>query len=703
MMRTGAVALGIFAAILSHQLRSLADTIIDVPPSVAPASISGATTLNLFDGGFLPNNFSTFTGSTLNVYGGSSGLGVHANTGSMMNVYGGSLILPEVAGGTINLFGGQAAAISASFGTLNIGGDANVNSLYAFLNSQTTMTSGTLTNSVTINQGAAIVFKGGSVGGQVLAAVGGLLTFEGADFAIDNVPVTGLDNVGSTRQISLAQNSQFTGTLADGTPFAFSSLDSDQVYPGTITLVRAQLPQLPAAYQIPSDAAPRGVGMNQTLTVSNGGALGDNFQAGAGSVVTIQGGTVGSNFEAAGNIVNISGGQIGDRFAAFAGSTINVSGGAIAASPLVQSGATMNLSDGHLGGVVVAGNGALKLSGGKISSSFLANSGSQVTISGADFRLNGKPVSGLDNVGDSVAINVPAGSFQFTGTLTDGKPFAFTNTENDQFQAAITLRRETTAAIGASLIHVPNDAPPASIRTGQQLVLDVGGVIGDDFISGAGGSVVMAGGNIGANFKAVGSQVEIMGGQVGGNFQAFDGTIVHIMGGAIGQLSRAKSGSSVTVDGGSLAGLFAEAGSTITVNGGVAHISATGATVNIYGGQVMQYLIATGGGAVNVFGWQFLFNGAPLAGLQAPGDSALVPFFSGSRLQGKLMDGTPFDFVFSSTGRSPTFFDGSVQLRLTIAIPEPSSLYLLLSNSMMLSVATSRIFSGRRIAKLLVN
>ena len=64
--------------------------------------------------------------------------------------------------------------------------------------------------------------------------------------------------------------------------------------------------------------------------------------------------------------------------------------------------------------------------------SFNANSGSTVTISGGEFRLDGLLIDGLGTVGNAVAVNIRVGA-QLSGTMADGIPFAFESGDGDRF------------------------------------------------------------------------------------------------------------------------------------------------------------------------------------------------------------------------------------------------------------------------------
>ena len=73
-----------------------------------------------------------------------------------------------------------------------------------------------------------------------------------------------------------------SGTLADGTPFAFSSNEGDTIAAGSITLQAADVANGPAIINVPAVAAPSGVHYGQTLNLSDGGTLNDDFNAGWG-------------------------------------------------------------------------------------------------------------------------------------------------------------------------------------------------------------------------------------------------------------------------------------------------------------------------------------------------------------------------------------------------------------------------------------
>ena len=200
--------------------------------------------------------------------------------------------------------------------------------------------------------------------------------------------IGGLETVGNMLAFNLPDGSVLSGTLANGTPFAFASLDSDSIDDGTLTLTAATLaPVGPAVITLPSDPAPLGIRTGQTLVVDHGGILGDNFNAGWGSVVEVNaGGQVGNNLEAVGAQVTISGGSVGSSFDANSGSVVNISGGSVGAD-------------------------------------FDAYSGSEVNLFGTEFVLDGVDITALLTVNDPNTITDR--DVTLSGLLTDGSPFSF--------------------------------------------------------------------------------------------------------------------------------------------------------------------------------------------------------------------------------------------------------------------------------------
>ena len=149
------------------------------------------------------------------------------------------------------------------------------------------------------------------------------------------------------------------------------------------------------------------------LNLSDGGSIGDGFEAGDSSgsstnvEVNISGGTVGNTFGAFnGSAVNISGGTVGDNFEADVFSTVNISGGTVGDSFLADSDSTVNIS------------------GGTVGDEFRAEFFSRVNLFGTEFFLNGDPFDDL--VLDEATTVIDRGEdVVLSGLLTDGTSFEF--------------------------------------------------------------------------------------------------------------------------------------------------------------------------------------------------------------------------------------------------------------------------------------
>jgi hypothetical protein len=347
--------------------------------------------------------------------------------------------------------------------------------------------------------------RGGLIGGSFRVGNAANVIIHGFDFAIDGVPVAGLSQVGDSAPIDVLAGSLFSGTWADGTPFAFQTTDGDQLGIGSITAVRAlALPTGPPLIRVADQVAPRSVRGAQTLEVGVGGQLGLNFAAGSGSTVRVLGGTVGSNFESvgaivditagtveryfdafAGSTINIQGGAIGSDFDAFAGSTVNISGGSVGSRLRAFQGSTINISGGAIGGDFSTGT-TVNISGGTITTAFrlsdgaivnmtggtilgttetyagsvfnisggtvglmLVGPGSTINVNATEALLGGLPIPGLVHAGDTLIITDRT-NVKLTGTLLAGTLFSiFLN--NNRY------RIDPDAILRVSLVYAPGD------------------------------------------------------------------------------------------------------------------------------------------------------------------------------------------------------------------------------------------------------
>ncbi len=410
---------------------------------------------------------------------------------------------------------------------------------------------------------------------------------------------------------------------------------------------------------------------------------------------------MGENFEAVGAVVNMSGGSMSDLSNAFMGSLFNISGGSIGSNFTAARGSVVNVTGGTIGELFeVQAGAAANLSGGAIDRDFQVRSGGQLRISGGEFRLNGAPISGLNGVGTSRAIDIPSGTV-LSGTFSDGTPFAFSDQDYNFFAAGtLTLSTTTLPSAGPAMFQVPHDPTPKGLRSGQSLIVENGGHVGDHFNAAWGSAVTINGGEVGSEFQALGSFVNITGGNVGPGFSALYGTAVNITGGTVGSI-HAERGSVVNLSGGSVPGTsLIDTGSVVNVSGGCIgpnvylfpgaalnlsggsigdNLYMAGGTVNMTGGAMGKTINASpdsvinlsggtighdlySGGRFVVVGTDFRIDGTPVS-FDYIGEPKAINL-AGSVLSGTLQDGTPFSF----SGQLGDIFD-SLNVELSYGTP----------------------------------
>jgi len=242
---------------------ALFDTVINVPadqPSIS-GSVGGnasTTQLNLAGGGAIGDSFDANSGSEVNISGGTVGFNFNANSGSEVNISGGTYSLFRASDGSIvNISGGFSTEV---FGAL---------------------------------AGSVVNISGGASSNRFTAAPGSDVELIGGDFQLNATAFT-------DSTITLTADDVFTGTLADGSVFIFSSnvaifssdvaADSDILTDVTLTTVG--LPALdltPIIVNTANPNLPSGLRAGQSLTLQDGGELGDNFEI-VNALSTLRGG-----------------------------------------------------------------------------------------------------------------------------------------------------------------------------------------------------------------------------------------------------------------------------------------------------------------------------------------------------------------------------------------------------------------------------
>ena len=295
----------------------------------------------------------------------------------------------------------------------------------------------------------------------------------------------------------------------------------------------------------------------------SGGFVGDDFAANANSIVNISGGSVGNDFTATGSQVNIAGGSVGNDYLALTNSGLQISGGTLGyflnagASDGTSTNVDVFVSGGVLRpGIEVNGGATVEFVGGRISASssygidwndgslghirggivdtaFDTFPGADVNIYGNDFFLDDNPIA----VGTATSFTIPSGSI-LSGILSDGTPFALGEPLLDDTQPnTLTLHSAMLPPIGASVINVPPDVAPPSIRGNQTLNLFNNGTLPDSFRAGPGSTVNVTGGMAGSGMEVRGATINVSGGKVSSDFVALFGSEVNITGGSFGSFA----------------------------------------------------------------------------------------------------------------------------------------------------------------------
>lgn len=390
--------------------------------------------VNIF-GGTVGRNFQAFSNSTVNIRGGVFDIQMRSGStdGSSENVHinmsDGVLSSSEIYGGsTFKMSGGRVRDLEALDGSVVEISDGFFSGwLEANFGSVVTVTGGSVgqvgsSGLLIVRDGGNATVSGGSVrfsvssngslmfsGGRVsrgsivhsdssLTLSGGVIDesfqalsdshveLQGGEFKLDGVPVSGV--------VNLPGGSILTGTLADGSAFALSSVRSggpnpsnpsgggDYIADGTLTLTQHVLPPLASeTIVVPSVSPPTGLRKNEILSLQAGGALGDNFTA-VDSEILIDGGSVGGNMELVRGSLTLSSGTIGDTTNIHQWSVFRIDGGSVGIDMQARSGSTVSLSSGSIGSDMELLSSTLIMSGGTIGRDLSAESASKVRISG---------------------------------------------------------------------------------------------------------------------------------------------------------------------------------------------------------------------------------------------------------------------------------------------------------------------------------
>ena len=141
----------------------------------------------------------------------------------------------------------------------------------------------------------------------------GKVNISGGDFRLNGVPINGLGTIGNSVVQNVPQRSVLSGVLTDGTPFIYYNEFYDPFNNGALKLTASAIPSVgPLNVTLPGGAVPKGLRAGQTLTVNNGGTVGDYFTASLSSTLNVNGGHIGDNMNAAGSHITVTSGSIGN-------------------------------------------------------------------------------------------------------------------------------------------------------------------------------------------------------------------------------------------------------------------------------------------------------------------------------------------------------------------------------------------------------
>ena len=409
----GLLGLTLFSSPVSGQVfdsgpsdSELFTLVVNSPPTPGVFSSfgNGLLQLNIFDGGLIGTDIEANQGGEVNIFGGSLGLNFDANFGSEVNISGGTIGLNFDAddGSVVNITGGFFDRfLEASSGSeMNISG-------------------GTLGRGFTVRPGSDVELIGG-------------------EFELNGTPFSG-------PSVSVNVGEVFSGTLADGSTFILSFLETD-LLDTSISLTSVELPTLdlsPVVVATANPVRPSGLRAGQTLTLVGGGELGEGFEA-IDATLNVEGGMLGFGLSALRSEVNISGGSVGGLFVAHSGSEVNISGGVVGRNFDATSGSVVNISGGELGVFFEAMSGSeVNISGGSFGDFFEAGAGSEVNLFGSNFMLDGVPLDDSLTIGE--ALTIDSRDVILTGIFADGSPFSFVLdpglvvSDNDIFDPNATL------------------------------------------------------------------------------------------------------------------------------------------------------------------------------------------------------------------------------------------------------------------------
>lgn len=645
-------------------------------------------------GGGVAGDVKASTRSLLQMSGGTVQRAARVSEGSLAIISGGEIgeelslsegSLARMSGGTIGgIFGNYFEGVTAVRGSRFLMSGGKVQGSLNVSDSFAEVTGGTIEWTVVAGPYSHVDISGGTHG-AIRSSYNSNVKLAGGEFRLDGVPIEGLGVF--SQEIDFPEGSLLTGLLADGTPLIVANQIGylhDEILEDRISLRFSTPPPTgETRYATLNGNIPlSGLREGESFELSNGATLPANFAALPGSTLLIEGGVVEHGFQAAGATIELATGSIGEKSMIYHGTTMRVTGGEVGSNFEIGPGSRLEMSGGTIREAFRAHSGSEVLySGGKFSpSAFWTELGSQFTIVGDEFRLDGVPLE-IASTGAVHPFEIPAKAV-LSGTLADGTAFTFGNWFSGFAEGTLRLQATEIPDAEPALIRLPTDPAPQGLRTGQTLMMADGAELGDFFTAGWDSTVQMSGGRIGHQFQAVGSFVNVTGGEIesldvmhssvinlaGGRVASWarvgHSAILNISAGAIDGTAHVFDGGIMNVSGGSVRRTITVSNeSQVRMTGGViSDASLLGSSLKIEGGEVDGEVYLNGGSRIEIRGGK-LADGftvdegshAMLYGreFRIDGEPFLFDLFSlgvldiseGAVLSGVFSDGTPFAFT----------------------------------------------------------
>src|SRR4051794_5865101 len=207
------------------------------------------------------------------------------------------------------------------------------------------------------------------------------------------------------------------------------------------------------------------------------GSIGSTFHANSGSILNVQGGSLGGATIHGGAVGNIYSGNVYGMYAT-SGGVINAYDGLIN-NLTADSNGVLNVYGGNIIDNVDSNSSSVNIYGGAFADRFQIRVGSQLTVKATEFRLNGLSVAGLNNPSDATMIAAPPGSF-LSGVFSNGVPFVLGG-EGYNLPSSVNLVRSADYATGPSFISVPAVSAPQGVHSGQTLTVSTAGQLPSSF------------------------------------------------------------------------------------------------------------------------------------------------------------------------------------------------------------------------------